>query len=183
LSTGEKIDCPKPLKRYLQRMKQRSRRHSRKQKGSANRRKSARKLAKLHARIAHVRQDFLHQTTTELTQRFSLIGIEDLNVRGMMANDQRSRAISDISFYEFRRQLEHKATLAGGIVVVMDRWFLSSKTCSVCGGYCESMPLSVREWTCADCDAEHDRDINVALNLLRVARATVSWTGSHTISL
>ncbi|MBK8754025.1 MAG: transposase [Candidatus Competibacteraceae bacterium] len=179
LSTGEKIDSPKPLKKHLQRLRRRSRSHSRKQKGSANRRKSAARLAKLHARIAQVRQDFLHKTTTELTQRFGLIGIEDLNVRGMMANDKLSRAISDIGFYEFRRQLEYKAALSGGTVVVVDRWFPSSKTCSACGGYCESMPLSIREWTCIECGAHHDRDINAALNIQRVALATVSWTGSH----
>ena len=179
LSTGEKIDSPKPLKKHLQRMKRRSRWHSRKQKGSANRDKSARKLAKLHARIAHVRQDFLHQTTTDLTRRFGLIGIEDLNVRGMMANDKLSQAISDIGFYEFRRQLEYKAALSGGTVVVVDRWFPSSKTCSACGGSCEAMPLSVRQWTCAHCGTEHDRDVNAALNIERQALATVSWTGSH----
>lgn len=179
LSTGEKIESPKPLKRSLRRMKRWSRWHSRQQKGSANRHKSARKLARLHARIAHVRQNFLHQTTTELTRRFGLIGIEDLNVRGMMANDRLSRAISDIGFYEFRRQLEYKAVQAGGVVVVVDRWFPSSKTCSVCGGSCEAMPLSIREWTCVHCGAEHDRDINAALNIQRVALATVSWTGSN----
>ena len=179
LSTGEKIDSPKPLKKDLQRMKRRSRQHSRKQKGSANRRKSAARLVKLHARIAYIRQDFLHKTTTELTQRFGLIGIEDLNVKGMMANATLSRAISDIGFYEFRRQLEYKTALSGGTVVVVDRWFPSSKTCSACGGYHESMPLSVREWTCAHCGAEHDRDVNAALNIQREALATVSWTGSH----
>lgn len=179
LSTGEKIDSPKPLKKYLQRMKRRARQHSRKQKGSANRRQSARKLAKLHARIAHVRQDFLHQTTTALTRRFGLIGIEDLNVKGMMANDRLARAISDIGFYEFRRQLDYKAALSGGTVVVVDRWFPSSKTCSACGAYCEAMPLSVRQWTCVHCGAEHDRDVNAALNLQRVALATASWAGSH----
>jgi len=179
LSTGEKIDSPKPLKKYLQRMKRRSRQHSRKQKGSANRRKSAARLAKLHARIARVRQDFLHQTTTDLTRRFGLIGIEDLNVRRMLANDKLARAISDIGFFEFRRQLEYKAALSGGTVVVVNRWFPSSKTCSACGCYAESMPLSVREWTCAECGVEHDRDINAALNIQRVALATVSWTGSN----
>ncbi len=178
-STGEKIDSPKPLKKYLQRMKWWSRQHSRKQKGSANRRKSARRLAKLHARIAHIRQNFLHQVTTHLTRRFGLIGIEDLNVRGMMANDKLSRAISDIGFYEFRRQLDYKAALSGTTVVVVDRWFPSSKTCSACGTRTESLPLSVRQWTCTHCGAEHDRDVNAALNLQRVALATGSWPGSN----
>ena len=93
LSTGEKIDSP-PLKKHLQRLKRRSRQHSRKQKGSHNRRKSARKLAKLHARIAHIRQDWTHKTTTELTRRFAVIGIENLNVKGMMANDKLARSIA-----------------------------------------------------------------------------------------
>ena len=179
LSTGEKIDSPKPLKKALRRLKRRSRRHSRKQKGSANRRKSARKLAKLHARIAHVRQDWTHQTTTDLTRRFAVIGIENLNVKGMMANDKLSRSISDIGFYEFRRQLEYKAALSGSTVVVVDRWFPSSKTCSDCGCGRESLPLSVREWTCTECGAVHDRDVNAAKNLQRAALATASWAGSH----
>jgi len=175
LSTGEKIDSPKPLKRALRRLKRLSRQHSRKQKGSNNRRKSARKLAKLHARIAHVRQDFLHKTTTDLVRRFGLIGIEDLHVRGMMANHKLARAIADIGFYEFRRQLDYKAALSGGTVVVVDRWFPSSKTCSICGVVAEAMPLSVRAWTCAHCGTDHDRDINAAKNIQRVALATASW--------
>jgi putative transposase len=179
LSTGEKIDAPKPLKRYLKRMRRRSRWHSRRQRGSANRRKSAVRLAKLHARIAHLRRDWTHEETTKLTRRFALIGIEDLNVRGMMANDRLARSISDIGFFELRRQLQYKASLAGGTVVVVERWFPSSKTCSACGSYRESLPLSVREWTCADCGTTHDRDVNAALNIQRVALATASWAGSN----
>lgn len=180
VSTGEKSDSPKSLKCYRRRLQRLARWHSRKQKGSANRRKSARKLAKLHARIAHIRQDWLHQATTALTWRFAVISIEDLNVRGMLANDKLARAINDIGFYEFRRQLEYKATLNGGIVVVIDRWLLlSSKTCSVYGGYQASMSLSIREWTCLACGAKHDRDLNAAINLQRAALATVSWTGSN----
>lgn len=179
LSTGEKIDSPKPLKKDLQRLRRRSRQHSRKQKGSANRRTSARKLVKLHARIAHIRQDWTHQTTTDLTRRFAVIGIEDLNVRGMVTNEKLARSINDIGFYEFRRQLEYKAALSGSTVVVVNRWFPSSKTCSICGVKAEKMPLSVRQWTCAHCGAEHDRDINAARNIERESLATASWAGSH----
>jgi putative transposase len=179
LSTGEKIDNPKPLKKHLQRLRRRSRSHSRKQKGSANRRKSARKLAKLHARIAHIRQDWTHKTTTELTRRFAVIGIEDLKVRGMVANEKLARSINDLGFYEFRRQLEYKAARSGSTVVVVNRWFPSSKTCSICGVKAAVMPLSVRGWTCAHCGAEHDRDVNAALNIQREALATASWAGSN----
>jgi putative transposase len=179
LSTGEKIDSPQPLKKHLQRLRRHSRSHSRKQKSSANRRKSARKLAKLHARIAHIRQDWTHQTTTELTRRFAVIGIEDLKVRGMVANEKLARSINDLGFYEFRRQLEYKAARSGSTVVVVNRWFPSSKTCSICGVKAEKMPLSVRGWTCAHCGAEHDRDVNAALNIQREALATASWAGSN----
>lgn len=174
LSTGEKIDGPKPLKRYLRALKRRSRQHSRKVKGSNNRRKSAARLAQLHARIARIRKDWTHKTTTALTGRFALLGIENLNVRGMMANDKLARSISDIGFYEFRRQLEYKAAWSGGVVEVVDRWFPSSKTCSDCGCYREALPLSVRSWTCAECGAVHDRDVNAAKNLRRVALAAGS---------
>lgn len=174
LSTGEKIAGPQPLKRYLRVLKRRSRQLSRKVKGSNNRRKAAARLAKLHARIANVRKDWTHKTTTALTERFALFGVENLNVRGMMATDKLSRSIADVGFFEFRRQLEYKAALSGGTVVVVDRWFPSSKTCSECGCYRESLPLSVREWTCAECGAVHDRDANAAKNLRRVALAAGS---------
>lgn len=178
LSTGEKIDGPKPLKRYLRALKRLSRQHSRKVKGSNNRRKSAARPAKLHARIANIRKDWTHKTTTALTGRFALVGVENLNVKGMMANDKLARSISDVGFYEFRRQVEYKAALSGGVVVVIDRWFPSSKTCNHCGCYRESLPLSVREWTCAECGAVHDRDVNAALNLQRVALASGSCPDS-----
>jgi putative transposase len=126
------------------------------------------RLARLHARISNVRQDWLHQTTTRLVRRFSVLGIEDLEVRGMMANQRLARSIGDRGFYEFRRQLQYKAKLYGAEVVTADRWFPSSKMCSVCGWISGKLPLSVREWTC-ECGALHDRDINAARNLRRYA--------------
>lgn len=178
LSTGEKTDGPKPLKRYLRALKRRQRQHSRKAKGSNNRRKAAARIAKLHARIAHIRKDWTHKTTTALAGRFALFGVENLNVRGMMANDRLARAIADVGFFEFRRQLEYKTALRGGAVVVVDRWFPSSKTCNRCGCYRESLPLSVREWTCTECGTAHDRDVNAALNLQRAALASGSCPDS-----
>jgi putative transposase len=153
---------------------------SRKQKGSANRAKAKAKLAKLHARIAAIRQDALHKLTTDLTRRFHTIAIEDLNVRGMMSNRHLARSIADMSFFEFRRQLEYKAAMRGGRVVVADRFFASSKTCSACGHTLETLPLSVREWTCPACGVIHDRDVNAAINLKNMAvSSTVSACGEE----
>ena len=133
LSTGEVISGPKALARLLPRLRRLSRFVVRKQKGSANRSKARLKLARLHARIANIRADALHKLTTDLTRRFELIGIEDLNVKGMLENRHLSRSVSDMGFFEFRRQLDYKARDTGSLVVMADRWFASSKTCSDCG--------------------------------------------------
>lgn len=169
LSTGEKIPGPKPYKALLGRLKRLSRSLSRKQKGSANRRKAAAKVAKLHARFADIRRDALHKATTDLVRRFKTICLEDLNVRGMERNRHLARAIVDQGFCEFRRQVEYKAAQAGGRVIVADRFFASSKTCSACGHKLAALPLKVREWACPACGAIHDRDINAATNLKNLA--------------
>lgn len=169
LSTGECIAGPKAHKRLLVQLKRRSRSLSRKVKGSANRNKAKARLAKLHARIANIRQDSLHQLSHLLASRFHTIGIEDLNVKGMTKNRCLARAVSDMGFYEFRRQLEYKTALHGGRVVVIDRWYPSSKTCSCCGHKLESLLLSVRHWMCPNCHAMHDRDVNAAINLKNMA--------------
>lgn len=180
LSTGETIGGPKPHTVLLSRLQRLSRSLSRKQKGSANRKKARAKLARLHARIANIRSDALHQLTTNLTRRFHAIGIEDLNVRGMVKNRHLSRSIADMGFFEFRRQLEYKAAMRGGQVVVADRWFASSKTCSACGCKLEILALAVREWGCPACGAHHDRDINAAVNLKNMAvSSTVSACGEE----
>lgn len=180
LSTGETVPGPKPHKALLDRLRRLSRSLSRKQKGSANRRKAKTKLAKLHARIAAIRSDALHKLTTDLTRRFHTLGIEDLNVRGMVKNRHLARSIADMGFFEFRRQLEYKAAMRGGQVVVADRFYASSKTCSVCGHKLDDLPLSVREWTCPACGVPHDRDVNAALNLKNMAvSSTVSACGEE----
>ena len=180
LSTGETITGPKPHKALLTRLQRLSRSLSRKQKGSANRKKAKAQLARLHARIANIRQDALHKLTTDLTRRFHTIGIEDLNVRGMVRNRHLARSIADMGFFEFRRQLEYKAAMRGGQVVIADRWFPSSKICSCCGHKQEELPLSVRRWSCSICGVEHDRDLNAAINLKNyAASSTVSACGGE----
>ena len=175
LSDGTpEVVAPKPLRRYLKKLKRLSRALSRKRRGSKNRVKAKTKLARLHRRIADIRLDALHKLTTYLT-RYRTIVIEDLNVAGMLANRQLSRAISDLGFFEFRRQLDYKAAMAGSTVIVADRWFPSSKLCSSCGVKHESLTLAERSWTCRSCGASHDRDFNAAVNL---ARYPESWAGS-----
>lgn len=180
LSTGEVFPGPKPHKALLDRLRRLSRSLSRKQKGSANRNKAKMKLARLHARVAAIRSDAMHKLTTDLTRRFHTIGIEDLNVRGMVKNRRLARSISDMGFFEFRRQLEYKAAMRGGQVVVADRFYASSKTCSSCGEKLDELPLSVRSWICPSCGANHDRDVNAAVNLKNMAvSSTVSACGEE----
>jgi putative transposase len=180
LSTGEKIEGAKPHKALLARLRRTSRGLSRKVKGSKNRGKARDKLARLHARIGNIRRDMLHQLTTDLTRRFHTIGIEDLNVKGMLKNRRLARSIADMGFFEFRRQLEYKAAMRGGEIVMADRFFASSKICFRCGHKLEALPLSAREWTCPKCGAHHDRDRNAAINLRNYAvSSTVSACGEE----
>lgn len=182
LSDGTKFSGNKPLKKSLKKLKRLSRSLSKKQwveevytdkngverkrkVPSKNHLKAKTKLARLHAKIANIRKDCLHKITTYLIQKYDIICIEDLNVKGMMKNRKLARAISDMGFYEFKRQLLYKAEMCGKYIVLADRWFPSSKTCSECGHKMEKMSLSVREWDCPKCHTHHDRDINAAINL------------------
>ena len=169
LSTGEHIEGPRPFKAAQKRLRLLSKSVSRKKKGSKSREKVKARLEKQHARVYFVRQDFLHKLTTNLVKRFDTIVIEDLNTKGMMKNHKLSRAISDTGFFEFRRQLEYKASWYSAQIVIADRWFPSSKTCSTCGTVLKKLALSARTWTCPDCGAAHDRDVNAAINLKNLA--------------
>ena len=180
LSTGEKVVGPKAHKALLNRVRRQSRQVSRKVKGSKNREKAKLRVAKTHARIANIRKDALHKLTTRLTREYATIGIEDLNVSGMVKNRRLSRSIMDASFSEFRRQLEYKAFRRGGKVVVADRWYPSSKTCSACDYKIKDLPLSVRDWSCPSCHTKHDRDVNAAINLRNIAvGSTVTACGEE----
>jgi putative transposase len=145
--------------------------HARRPK-SNNCKKSAAMLARLHARIANIRADFVHKLTTRLCRENQAVAIEDLNVKGMLANERLARAISDVGFGMVRAQLEYKARRYGTRLAVADRWYPSSRLCSVCGWKNEALTLTDREWTCPECDAHHDRDHNAALNLKRLATVT-----------
>jgi putative transposase len=180
LSTGESIKSPKAYAKKFKKLQRLSRDLSRKVKGSNNRFKAKKKLAKLHAKIGNIRSDSLHKLTTDLTTNFHTIVIEDLNVKGMMQNRKLARSIADLGLYEFRRQLDYKSQMRGNLVQVADRWFPSSKLCSVCGYKLEELPLSVRSWKCPVCHSEHDRDLNAAINLKNLAvSSTVSACGEE----
>jgi putative transposase len=166
LSTGEKVENPKHLKEATRRLAIRQRRLSRKVKGSSNGEKCKAIVARTHATVSNRRKGFLHMLTSDLEKRFAAVAIEDLNASGMVRNRHMARSISDASFREFRRQLEYKMA---GRVFTVDRFFPSSKTCSCCGSVVDSLPLSVREWTCQDCGTLHDRDHNAAKNIVAAA--------------
>ncbi|QOS58045.1 RNA-guided endonuclease InsQ/TnpB family protein [Thermobifida fusca] len=170
LSTGEKITNPRHERRDRRKLARAQRALSRKAKGSANREKARRKVARIHARITDRRRDFLHKITTRLVRENQTVVIEDLTVRNMVKNGRLARAISDASWRGFRSMLEYKCAWYGRELLVVDRWFPSSKLCSACGTLQEKMPLNVRTWQCA-CGAAHDRDVNAARNILAAGLA------------
>ncbi|GGN30468.1 RNA-guided endonuclease InsQ/TnpB family protein [Streptomyces fuscichromogenes] len=170
LSTGEKIANPKHGRRDRVRLAKAQRELSRKAKGSANREKARRRVAKVHARIADRRRDFLHKLSTRLVRENQTVVIEDLTVRNMVRNHTLARAISDAAWRDLRMMLEYKCAWYGRELVVVDRWFPSSKLCGACGTVCGTLPLNVREWTCG-CGAVHDRDVNAAKNILAAGLA------------
>ncbi|GAA0556037.1 MULTISPECIES: RNA-guided endonuclease TnpB family protein [Streptomyces] len=168
LSTGEKVSNPRHERRDRTRLAKAQRQLARKVKGDgANRAKARRKVARVYARITDRRRDHLHKLTTRLVRENQTIVIEDLAVRNMVKNGSLARAISDAAWSEFRSMLEYKAQWYGREVIAIDRWFPSSRLCSVCGTLRDKMPLNVRTWTC-DCGATHDRDVNAAKNILAV---------------
>ncbi|MFE5119520.1 RNA-guided endonuclease InsQ/TnpB family protein [Streptomyces sp. NPDC056669] len=170
LSTGEKIANPRHERRDRKRLAKAQRELSRKAKGSANREKARRHLAKVHARIADRRRDFLHKLTTRLVRENQTVVIEDLTVRNLLKNGRLARAISDAAWTDLRMMLEYKCAWYGRELVTVDRWFPSSKLCGACGTVREKLPLNVREWTC-DCGTVHDRDVNAARNILAAGLA------------
>lgn len=164
-SDGRRFENPRHAGTQMRKLRRLQRAVSRKPKGSRNRRKAQARVSGLHMDVGFSRSDYLHKITTELAQRKSVVVIEDLNVAGMIRCGSLSSAIADVAWSEFRRQLEYKAQWYGCRVVVADRFFPSSKTCSVCGHVYDTLKLSERKWTCAECGATHDRDFNAAVNL------------------
>ncbi|MEU9874170.1 RNA-guided endonuclease TnpB family protein [Actinomadura sp. NPDC048021] len=173
LSTGEKIANPRHERRDRARLATAQRELARKAPGSANRDKARRKLARLHARISDRRRDFLHKLSTRLVRENQTVVIEDLAVHNLLRNRTLARAISDTAWAELRAMLEYKCAWYGRELVVVDRWFPSSKLCGTCGTIRAKLPLDVREWTCG-CGSVHDRDVNAARNILAAGLAVTA---------
>ena len=164
-SDGAKVPNHRFLKKAERKLKREQRKLSRRKKGSANWKKQKRKVALVHERVANQRKDALHKATTQAVRDSQAIAVEDLNVNGMVKNHHLAKAVSDASMSEMIRQLQYKCDWYGRDFVKIDRWFPSSKTCSECGCVFDDLTLNMREWTCPECGAHHDRDINAAKNI------------------
>ncbi|MER6943706.1 transposase [Nonomuraea sp. NPDC000554] len=171
LSTGERIANARLLDRKAKNLARYQRRMARKQRGSSNRIKARAKVARAHTKVRDARADFLHKTSARLVREHHLIVIEDLAVPNMVRNRNLARVISDCGWGEFRRQLQYKSAKHGRHLIVIDRWYPSSKTCSACGHLLAELSLDTRTWPCPSCGTRHDRDINAAKNILAAGQA------------
>jgi putative transposase len=170
-SSGDKVANPKQFKKHYQRLRLAQKALARKQKGSKNRDKARRKVAKIHLKISDSRKDFLHKLTTRLVRENQTIAVETLSVKNMVKNPKLALAISDSGWSELVRQLDYKCRWYGRTLVKIDRWFPSSKRCSCCGHIVDKMPLNIRDWQCPSCGTHHDRDVNASKNVLAAGLA------------
>ncbi|MBE9232348.1 transposase [Cuspidothrix issatschenkoi LEGE 03284] len=173
-SDGSKFDNPRILNKHEKNLKIKQQQLSRKQKGSNNRNKARKKVARVHRKITNCREDFLHKLSRRIVNENQVIVVENLHVKGMMQNHCLAKSIQQVGWGMFCTMLKYKAENAGKIYQEVDRFFPSSKTCHVCLNQVGSLPLDKRFWTCEKCQTKHDRDINAAINLkdegLRILR-------------
>jgi putative transposase len=178
LSTGESIGNPRYFAKDEKRLAKARRRHAKKKKGSKNRDKARLKVAKIHARINDRRRDYQHKLSTRIVHENQVMCVESLAVKNMVKNHSLAKAISDVGWSEFVRQLEYKATWYGRTLVKIDRWYPSSKTCHACQHIVDSLPLDIREWVCPACGVVHDRDTNAAKNILAEGLSVTACGGN-----
>lgn len=165
-SDGVKVPNNKYLEKAERKLRREQRKLSRRKKDSANWKKQKRKVALVHEKVANQRRDTIHKATTQAVRESQVIAVEDLNVKGMVKNKRLAKSVSDASMSEMLRQLQYKCDWYGRTLVKIDRWFPSSKTCGNCGHVFYGLG-SRSEWTCPECGAHHDRDINAAKNIAR----------------
>ena len=166
LSTGERVGNPKFFAKDEKRLAKAQRRHAKKKKGSKNRNKARLRVARIHVRIQDRRRDYQHKLSTRIVHENQVICVESLTVKNMVKNPKLAKAISDVGWGEFVRQLEYKSKWYGRTLVKIDRFYPSSKTCSACQHVLDSLTLDIREWVCPECGTVHDRDTNAACNIL-----------------
>jgi putative transposase len=171
LSTGESVGNPRYFANEEKKLAKAQRQQARKKKGSKNRNKARMIVAKIHAQINDRRRDYQHKLSTRIVNENQVICVESLAVKNMVKNHCLAKAISDVGWGEFVRQLEYKAKWYGRTLVKIDRWYPSSKTCHDCKHVVDSLPLDIREWVCPECGVVHDRDTNAALNILAEGHA------------
>ena len=165
LSNGIKFENPRFIKQSERKLSKEQRKLSKMERGSNCYEKQRIKVAKLHEHIANQRKDYLHKITSYLSKNYTLICLEDLSSSNLMKNHRLAKAIADVSWFEFNRQLEYKINWYGGKIVKIDKWYPSSQICSACGHKDGKKPLHIREWFCPNCGAHHDRDRNAARNI------------------
>jgi len=169
LSNSEKIDNPKYLKNGMDRMKVLQKRMSKKQKGSKNRGRARLAVSKLHEKISNQRNDFLHKTTSKIISENQAVAVESLNISGMLKNHCLAQSIVDVSWSMFFNQLEYKADWYGKTLLKIGQFEPSTKICNICGFHNKELTLKDRDWRCPECNTEHDRDINAAINIKKFA--------------
>ena len=178
LSTGEAVGNPKFSAKDEKRLAKAQRRHVKKKKGGNNREKARRKVARVHARINDRRRDYQHNLSTRIVNENQVICVESLAVKNMVKNHKLAKAISDVGWGEFVRQLEYKSQWYGRTLIKIDQWYPSSKTCHACKHVLDSLSLDIREWVCPECGVCHDRDTNAALNILAEGLSVAACGGS-----
>ncbi|MGW4425833.1 RNA-guided endonuclease InsQ/TnpB family protein [Streptosporangium sp. NPDC004631] len=176
-SDGEKIANPRHLAKRERNLARYQRRMARRRRGSNNRAKAKAKVARAHRKVRASRTDFLHRISARLVRDHDVIVIEDLAVKNMVRNRSLAKAISDCGWGTFRRMLEYKAAKHGRHLIVIDRWYPSSKTCSACGHLLARLSLGTRTWQCPSCGTRHDRDVNAAKNILAAGLAVSACGG------
>ena len=164
-SNGSKFDNPRHTTKSARNLKKKQQSLARKQKSSKNRYKAKIKVSKVHSKIRRVREDFLHKLSRKIVNENQVIAVENLNVKGMVRNHNLAKAISDCGWGQFCTMLKYKSEWSGKTYIEVDRFFASSKTCSVCLNRVDSLSLDIRDWSCSQCNTHHDRDVNAAINI------------------